>query len=149
MTHTYKLTNTCFLKSWHSSGVRVSAFAIRGMTLTLSWSLFMNSMSSGFSLKGRHRERTVRIRNNWVFNTFNVEEKMSTAELDPGTRLLTFLFFCWQCDSICLCVCEPRHRWPVLYTHCRLGTCWTWSGWVCIKKSMDRNVGLRLITINN
>lgn len=46
-------TRTCFLKSWHSSGVRVSAFAISGMTLTLSWSLFMNSMSSGFRLKDR------------------------------------------------------------------------------------------------
>lgn len=54
VTHPY--TNTCFLKSWHSSGVRVSAFAIRGMTLTLSWSLFMNSMSSGFRLKGRQKE---------------------------------------------------------------------------------------------
>lgn len=45
------ISNTCFLNSWHSSGVRVSAFAIRGMTLTLSWSLFMNSMSKGFRLK--------------------------------------------------------------------------------------------------
>lgn len=51
MTHPH--INTCFLNSWHSSGVRVSAFAMRGMTLTLSWSLFMNSMSSGFRLKDR------------------------------------------------------------------------------------------------
>lgn len=59
---TYTQINTCFLKSWHSSGVRVSAFAMRGMTLTLSWSLFMNSMSSGFRLKGRHKEN---IRTEW------------------------------------------------------------------------------------
>lgn len=43
---------TCFLNRWHSSGVRVSALAISGMTLTFSCSRFMNSTSSGFSLRG-------------------------------------------------------------------------------------------------
>lgn len=53
----YIHTNTCFLNSWHSSGVRVSAFAMRGMTLTLSWSLFMNSMSRGFRLSRANRNK--------------------------------------------------------------------------------------------
>lgn len=43
---------TCFLNCWHSSGVRVSALAISGMTLTFSCNRFMNSMSKGFSLQG-------------------------------------------------------------------------------------------------
>ena len=42
---------TCFLNCWHSSGVRVSALAISGMTLTFSCNRFMNSMSKGFSLQ--------------------------------------------------------------------------------------------------
>ena len=54
--HTHTNTHTCFLNSWHSSGVSVSALAMRGMTLTLSWSLFMNSMSSGFRLGEKQTE---------------------------------------------------------------------------------------------
>lgn len=42
---------TCFLNCWHSSGVRVSALAISGMTLTFSCNRFMNSMSKGFRLQ--------------------------------------------------------------------------------------------------
>lgn len=53
---------TCFLKSWHSSGVSVSAFAMSGMTLTLSWSLFINSMSRGFRLKDKQKKNVTKIR---------------------------------------------------------------------------------------
>lgn len=41
---------TVFLNSLHSSGVRVSALAMRGMILTLSCSRFINSTSNGFNL---------------------------------------------------------------------------------------------------
>lgn len=41
-------TNTCFLKWAHSSGVMVSAFAMTGIMLTLSWRRCMNSTSNGF-----------------------------------------------------------------------------------------------------
>lgn len=44
-------SRTCFLNSWHSSGVIVSALAMRGMMFTFSCNLFMNSISRGFSLE--------------------------------------------------------------------------------------------------
>lgn len=42
---------TVFLNSLHSSGVRVSALAIKGMIFTLSCRRFINSTSNGLSLK--------------------------------------------------------------------------------------------------
>lgn len=46
--------HTCFLNCWHSSGVIVSALAMRGMMFTFSCNRFMNSISRGFNLE---RER--------------------------------------------------------------------------------------------
>lgn len=40
---------TCFFRCWHSSGVRVSAFAITGIMLTLSCKRLINSTSRGFN----------------------------------------------------------------------------------------------------
>lgn len=57
------LTHTCFLNSWHSSGVRVSALAMRGITLTLSWRRFINSISRGFSLKKKRFRIQVNLSN--------------------------------------------------------------------------------------
>ena len=55
---------TVFLNSLHSSGVIVSALATRGMMLTLSWSRFMNSMSSDFNLaKTQNRQHMLHIWN--------------------------------------------------------------------------------------
>lgn len=44
----YSIIRTCFLKWAHSSGVMVSAFAMTGIMLTLSWRRCMNSTSNGF-----------------------------------------------------------------------------------------------------
>ena len=42
------IIRTCFLKWAHSSGVMVSAFAMTGIMLTLSWRRCINSTSNGF-----------------------------------------------------------------------------------------------------
>lgn len=100
VTHTH--INTCFLNSWHSSGVRVSAFAMRGMTLTLSWSLFMNSMSSGFRLKDRQ--------------IGNVAPTSSTCQLKSIHRLQLSKKSDW-CDKLNrFIITEKAHSWASRWT---------------------------------
>ena len=92
--HTHTNTHTCFLNSWHSSGVSVSALAMRGMTLTLSWSLFMNSMSSGFRLGEKQTE--------WVHGTF--------PDQDPWTPLSSWLLLSAYFPHFLAAVClHPTH----------------------------------------
>ena len=53
--------HTVFLNSRHSSGVSVSALAMRGIMLTLSWSRFINSTSRGFNLKTDNKHMYITI----------------------------------------------------------------------------------------
>lgn len=74
---------TCFLNCWHSSGVRVSALAISGMTLTFSCNRFMNSMSKGFNLHG------------------DKDTALHVVQLDTASRVTSF----WVTPSKVPCTC--------------------------------------------
>lgn len=81
---------TCFLNCWHSSGVRVSALAIIGMTLTFSCNRFMNSMSKGFSLQ---RDKVSAI------NKTSTHKHCLTASTLQPTHLSIFIFTSRFCSS--------------------------------------------------
>lgn len=89
---------TVFLNSLHSSTVSVSALAMRGMMLTLSCNLFMNSMSKGFKLQTTIKSRTCfiafflrhqRITLRWqglIHSPVTIGRDEVETAMDPGIR---------------------------------------------------------------